>query len=199
MTQLIADRFLELHMGATIDCATAQQVDLAIDRAGDRAEQKRWAEVCAKSLADPRSRLIDFGFIGSDRRFVASALTVRPPIAQIETICHAVEWLEHSNHASPRLFVLSGGLSGLRLSLPRELRLRGFVSLNLEMLADSELRAAVSNSLDGRSVVLLHDEPCAGDVALGFLYLLSSRTRQSWGIFGRPKPAELVLSADAGW
>ena len=199
MTQLIADRFLELHMGATIDCATAQQVDLAIDRAGDRAEQKRWAEVCAKSLADPRSRLIDFGFIGSDRRFVASALTVRPPIAQIETICHAVEWLEHSNHASPRLFVLSGGLSGLRLSLPRELRLRGFVSLNLEMLADSELRAAVSNSLDGRSVVLLHDEPCAGDVALGFLYLLSSRTRQSWGIFGRPKPAELVLSADPGW
>src|SRR2546421_857249 len=149
MTHLIADRFLELQMGATIDCATAQEVDVAINRAGDRAEQQRWAEACATSLADPRSRLIDFGFIGSDRRFIASARTMRPPISeisQIETISHAVEWLEHFNHASPRLFVVSGVISGLRLALPRELRLRGFVPLHLEMFADTELRAAVSGS-----------------------------------------------------
>ena len=101
MMPLIADRFLELSTGSTIDCATAQEVDLAIDRAGDRAEQQRWTETCARSLVDPRSRIIDFGFIGSDRRFIASARTMRPPIAQIETVCHAVEWLEHSNHASP--------------------------------------------------------------------------------------------------
>lgn len=191
MTHLIADRFLELHMGATIDCATAQEVEVAIDRAGDRAEQQHWAETCARSLGDPRSRLIDFGFIGSDRRFVASARTLRPPISQIETAWHAVEWLEHSNHASPRLFVLSEGLRGLRLALPRELRLRGFVSVHLEMLADSGLRAAVSGSLAGRSVVLLHDAPCASDVALGFLHLLSSKARHAWGIVGRPRSAEL--------
>jgi transcriptional regulator with GAF, ATPase, and Fis domain/tetratricopeptide (TPR) repeat protein len=207
MTHLIADRFLELRMGATIDCATAQEVDVAITRAGDRAEQQRWAEACARSLADPRSRLIDFGFIGSDRRFIASARTIRPPISEIspiEIISHAVEWLEHSSPASPRLFVVSGVVSGLRLALPRELRLRGFVSLHLEMFADTELRAAVSGSLAGRSVVLLHDEPSGSDVALGFLHLLSSKTRHSWGIVGRPKCAErpalwLSSQADPGW
>src|SRR5205085_9249305 len=101
---------------------TAREVDLAIDRAGDRVDQQRWGEACARSLADPRSRLIDFGFIGSDRRFIASGRSVRPPISHIDDISHVMEWLEHANHSSPRLLVLPAGSSGLSLALPRELR-----------------------------------------------------------------------------
>jgi transcriptional regulator with AAA-type ATPase domain len=182
MTHLIGDRFLPLS-SRTIDCATGQDVDVTIHRAGERADQQRWGESCAKRLADPGSRLIDYGFIGSDRRFEASTQARRAPIVETDTTSHAVEWLEHTHHASPRIFVMPAA-GALSIALPRDLRVRGFVSVHLAMLDDSHVMPALASALSGRSVVLLHAEPSSSKVALGFLQLLSWHARHSWAIVG---------------
>jgi two-component system response regulator HydG len=196
MAQLIADRFLELHPDVTIDCATTERVDLVIDRAGARPDQQSWAEACAKSLADARSRLVDFGFIGCDRRFTASLRKSRAPFHHSDTIRHAIEWLEHTNPASSGIFQITyEALSG---ALPRELRVRGFIPVNLAMFDDLDTLAALSGALSGRSVVVLQDEPRSARLALGFLRLLAVKTRGSWAIVGAPRFGTLASRADRG-
>jgi transcriptional regulator with GAF, ATPase, and Fis domain len=184
MTHLIADRYLRLS-SRTIDCATAQIVDVTIERAGERTEQERWGESCAKRLADSRSRLIDYGFIASDRRFEASTRVTRAPLTPGDTTSHAMEWLEHTHQASPRIFVIPAA-AALSIALPRELRLRGFIPVHLTLLEDRNLLSVMASALSGRSVVLLHPQPSSPTVALGFLQLLSSKARHSWAILGSP-------------
>ncbi len=194
MAQLIADRFLALQTGVTIDCATTERVDLVIDRAGARSDQRSWAEACAKSLADADSRLIDFGCIGGDRRFTASFRKSRAPFRHSDSIPHAIEWLEHANPASSGIFrITHEALSG---ALPRELRVRGFIPLNLEMFDDLDTAGALSGALLGRSVVVLQDEPSSARLAQGFLKLLAMKTRGSWAIVGAPRFGALASRAD---
>ncbi|MSO56153.1 MAG: hypothetical protein EXQ55_04425 [Acidobacteria bacterium] len=76
MATLIADRFL--CDAGIVDLATGEFVDLRIEHAGTRADQQLWSEACARALDDRRAPLIDFGFIGRDRRFEARRLTPPP-------------------------------------------------------------------------------------------------------------------------
>lgn len=162
----------------------------------------------------PRT-LIDFGLVGRDRRFEAyrgaqsnaphepteNSLLSRPTCVQ------AMEWLEEASAPSPRILYLAGG-PGSAISwlerLAREIRLLGFVPLNVAMLKPwRHARQEVRRWLSGRSVVLLDDRVQATDGAqlcCAFLTLGCASTRQASAIVNvnvgaREEPCPLVASA----
>ncbi|MCM3880742.1 MAG: sigma-54 dependent transcriptional regulator [Vicinamibacterales bacterium] len=182
MAQLIADRFLQLSPGSIVDCATGEPVHLSIEPSGSRTAQQAWSEACANLLTDPLSRLIDFGFIGRDRRFEAASANPRPPLRHAETYVHAMEWLEHASQWSPRILRVEQGAQFLALA--REMRLRGFIPVGLSSMGEGDVAAALLPTLSRRSVVLLEPEPSLGDLALGFLKLHSARPRVSFAVVG---------------
>jgi two-component system response regulator HydG len=163
MFTLIADRFVcnspsegsSTAQGfslAALDLATGDRVRLRIAAAQSRADQQAWVESCARAYG--AGTLVDFGFIGTDRRFEAVSLIngrrgphVSSPPATV------LDWIDNYKPSSTRILRLS------ELPDARDLRLRGFVPIRLSLLHDSSL-SRVWAILGGRSVVLL-DSCCA--------------------------------------
>jgi transcriptional regulator with AAA-type ATPase domain len=144
---------------AATDLATGHPVRLRIGKAGDRAEQQAWTEDCARKLGDCGARLIDFGFIGRDRRFEATGRRSDGDRAPVTT--QAIEWLEASKPASARVLHLED------LPDARELRLRGFVPVKLSLLNRDRFARVLWPLLAGRSVALLDDPGCRAGAGPG--------------------------------
>jgi hypothetical protein len=72
--ELVADRFLVRGSDVVVDLATGRRVALTIETGGNAAEQARWAIRCQvlHGLRHPLlAQLVDFGALGSSRRFEA--------------------------------------------------------------------------------------------------------------------------------
>lgn len=165
-----------------LDLATGERVALRIDPAGVRADQQALVEACTRAHAE--SRLVDFGFIGKDRRFEATA---RGPhtsgVCPTPSPAHVMDWLECSTAGSSRLLALT--------SLPdaREIRLRGFVPLSLAWMSDAA-GSAVLSLIEGRSIILLDDSPLTSRLALALLKLRRAKAGDVCALPGDPwRPA----------
>src|SRR5262245_45292319 len=72
--RLVADRFVEDDDGRVMDLSTGERVVLTIDAAGNMSAQRRWAVRCDALQKLHHRRivpLVDFGAIGTSRRFEA--------------------------------------------------------------------------------------------------------------------------------
>ncbi|HKY20910.1 MAG TPA: sigma-54 dependent transcriptional regulator [Vicinamibacterales bacterium] len=162
---------------AGVDLATGDRVRLRIEPAGDRCDQQAWTETCTGAHRD--GLLVDFGFIGRNRRFEAAALVPRDPRCYASPPPdHVMDWLGSRRAASPRILSLS--------SLPdgRALRLRGFVPLGLSLLgedADPDLLQLIQ----GRSIVLLAASSQASSLSLALLKLRRANVRETWALSQR--------------
>ena len=197
MVALIADRFLcesgtdtPRSVGAlrAIDTATGEIVDLRIEHAGSRAEQQGWIEMSAKMLDDPHAALIDFGFIGADRRFEARCLAARHPKPQTLPMTYVVEWLESTGPASTNILRLSDYRAVHSRVMTRDIRVRGFIPLRASLLENDPVGLHLSRSLTGRSVALLEEGNAGAPLALAFLKLSSAGAREAWAITGLASP-----------
>ena len=192
MVALFADRFVYREIShssggdgvvsvAALDLATNGDVRLRISTAGSRAEQAVWMETCVKAHA--RGELIDYGFIGKDRRFEAT------PLGEVNTLAprqpaptHLLEWLEGEHPGSPRILRVP------HLPDPHEIRARGFVTIQVARLNDPTLMT-LWPLLRGRSVALL-DHVCDPE-ALGLALLKLRRA-------GAHNASGLMLQAASG-
>ena len=185
---LFADRFVRRGGHRATDLATGEQVCLRVTDAGARQEQGDWTDTRARSLGAGRSRvLIDFGFVGRDRRFEAyraadkaqracsgGATPLKPAASQV------VEWIETGMSASKVLRVVADGAYSRQWveALAREVRLRGFVPVCASMLT---FHQELSNLLAGRSVVLFDPRGGVGNdgsaLCLSILHLLEAKAR----------------------
>jgi DNA-binding NtrC family response regulator/tetratricopeptide (TPR) repeat protein len=183
MARLLVDRFVCSEavppiagQGAinAVDTATGERVALRISPAGTHVEQQRWVERCASVSGeiDPECALIDFGFIGVDRRFEAigrradaSLAAPDPPLPSV------MEWLEEVKPSSARILHLAAFPNA------RELRLRGFIPVKLSLLQGGQLAREILRLTTGRSVALLADRPDPAGLSLAFLRLLRTQAR----------------------
>src|SRR5439155_5452435 len=187
MVTLVADRFLRLAEDRTIDLATGDGVELRIGRAEDRASQQTWISACATTVGVVKAHmLIDFGLLGPDRRFEAYR---KPPVMQRLQVAlanfemvrrmvdQALDWLEQSSADSTRILYGTGSGSDRLEQVARELRLRGFIPLNVSLIANSQadggrplrpdrsLQRDLCRLLSGRAVVLLEERSDDGSGA----------------------------------
>jgi len=100
--RLVVDRFIEDDDGRVMDLATGERVVLTIDAAGDTSAQRRWAVRC-DGLQKLHHRkivpLVDFGAVGTSRRF--EAWRCGPPWAGASEEAHkAAEIVRRFFHAS---------------------------------------------------------------------------------------------------
>ena len=165
MATLIADRFLRLDEQRTIDVATGHAVVVNISPAERRAGQQVWTDACARLLGVPKARtLIDFGLVHSNERFEAYrparlrlSRGARAPVAiGRHAVAQTVEWLEEAGACSPRILYVNGGHRGWLEGLAREVRLRGFIPLNILLLADIGISKCLP-LVSGRAVALLDE------------------------------------------
>ena len=186
MSMLVADRFL-CRMGraprgrqlspatlvpgvslAAIDLATGERVRLRIDEAGTHADQQAWVESCARARHD--GPLVDFGFIFKDRRFEAMSTSRRnalpPPVP-----APLADWLEAGRPSSARILYLPD------LPDARDLRLRGFVPIDLCLLSEAS-RVEIGPLVAGRSIVLLDSRCAPSHLALALLKLRRAHVRE---------------------
>jgi transcriptional regulator with AAA-type ATPase domain len=187
MSTLIADRFLyRMHAFAVggktaLDLATGDLVRLRVEPAGTRREQQAWSDACARAHAE--GRLVDFGFIGSEKRFEASALKRVP----LQRTCRAVgegvlQWLEHMRPSSARIVYVS------ELPDARDLRLRGFVPCQVSLVEDGAAWDDIAMALADRSIVLLDPQAEPFRIAMAFLRLRQVTAREVCGVVTR-KPS----------
>jgi DNA-binding NtrC family response regulator len=200
MLELFAGRFVCKTCGAllsetqstrstvALDLATGTQVRLTIDTAGDRAAQQSWVEACARRYG-ARS-ICDYGFIGRTSRFEANPLYVTAALPEAHTAASVFEWLESGHRASSRI------LPVLRLPDARELRLRGFVAIQLHLLRQVSL-AAVWRHLRGHSIVLLDSTNQSGHLALAFLQVRHYGVRDAYAFVQRAtRPVAMLKAAE---
>ena len=144
-----------------LDLATGERVRLRIESAGARAEQQAWVESCARRYDD--GAIVDFGFIGTERRFHAIPETGnRAHVGGRAIAASVLDWLDGEKPAS------SGILRVAKLPDARALRLRGFVALSLSLFDEPSL-SDVWPLLQGQSVVILSAGRRRPSLALAFL------------------------------
>jgi len=185
MASLTADRFLCERNVATLDLATGRLVQLCTEEAGTRAEQQAWVEASARAHSD--GRLLDFGFLGEDRRFeVRPSGGCRVPAAVASAA--VLDWLEHDDASS------TGVLHVPAIPDAREMRLRGFVPVNGALLSD-KLVSTLCPWIEGRSIVVL-TRPTAG-LALVLLRLRRANVREIRVLIERPGPVVRLVGRAA--
>ena len=202
MLTLIADRFLRLAHDRTIDLATAEVVVVRVDPAQDRSAQQTWCEACAARLGvGAPETLIDFGLLGCNERFEAyrpAMLQSRPgTMAEIaiarQAVDRAVEWLDEPAAHSPRILCARGGGPGLFERLAREIRLRGFIPVNVSLLPRGGGRVHGGIRLEpdhwplfsARAVVLLDQDRKTVErtsLSLAFITLAMANAREAAAI-----------------
>ena len=202
MLTLIADRFVsDLGRGvslaversiAGLDLASGDRVRLRIDAAGPRAEQQVWVEACTRKYSD--GALVDFGFLGTNRRFEATSLINRCRGAHISAPSATVlEWLESRRPSSFGILYLP------ELPDARELRVKGFIPLSLSLLGESSL-SALWLSMEGHSVVLLDACSSPARLALAVLKLRRINVRETCAVSAKFRKVgrEVVVNAAEG-
>ena len=214
MVTLLADRFLHLAEDRTIDLATAKDIELRIDEAEDRASQQIWSDACASAIGVVKPRmLIDFGLLGPDKRFEAyrkPAVThLRGPVAHFEMhrgiVDQALDWLEQSNADSARILYGTGSDSHQLEQLARGIRLRGFIPLNMSLIANNEsdggrpvrpdqnLQRDLRGLLSGRAIVLLEersDDESAAALSSAFINLAITGVSEAAAIVHGPSHSQ---------
>ncbi len=173
-----------------LDLATGQHGRLRLDPAGSRRDQQAWVESCTRAHSD--GTLEDFGFVGEESRFEATAqvdacsrsLSFTEPTA-------VVEWLESPRPSSTRILRLRDHPD------PRELRLHGFVPVALPLLADREL-TNVWPLLEGRSVVLLDVGSAPAHLSLALLKLRRANVREVYALSRPVDAARTIENAAEG-
>jgi hypothetical protein len=132
---------------AALDLATGQRVRIQIAAAGSRSEQQAWIERCARSHAE--GSLLDYGFVGKDRRFEASASQSPSTTASVLPAPRWVsEWLDRRAPSSSGLLRVPAAID------VRALRMLGFVPVLLPLLRDRSMQSTW-RVLQGRSIALL--------------------------------------------
>jgi len=162
-----------------LDLATGERVRMHVGAAQSRTDQA-WVESCTRAYA--AGTLLDFGFIGRDRRFEATSVvnSRRGPHA-CSPSATVLDWVEGYRPSSSRILQLP------QLPDARELRLRGFVPIRVSLLSDSSL-SGVWSILEGRSVVLL-DSGCGPRLALAVLKLRCVQVRDTCALSRRSETA----------
>jgi DNA-binding NtrC family response regulator len=187
MAILVADRFLCTdRTSPAVDLATGDRVDLRIAQSGTRPEQQRWTDACSEAFADVRATLIDFGFIGSTRRFEAHSPPVRNASLSRPAIQEMIEWLDHDDPASAGILYRSDAGEQV-LPLASEIRSSGFVPLNRSLVEHARLGRDIALAVAGRSVVLLDGQPHEPLLSLAFLALLGAKARDTRAIVILPE------------
>src|SRR5918993_591715 len=93
---LVDDALLQSQSGdgdeemSALDLASGAEARLSIAPAGDRAEQQLWSQACAEKHAS--GVLLDFGFVGRDSRFEASASIGFGPPVSVSNAAHVIDW-----------------------------------------------------------------------------------------------------------
>ena len=170
MASLIADRFLSRAHG-TLDLATGDSVQLLVSGAGTAADQRIWIDECARAYA--AAALVDFGFIGTKRRFEAKPLTRRPVRAPLgRGVGLLDDWLERPKPSSSRV------LSVEELPDPRDLRLRGFLPIHLSVLENLEVFSELGPLITGRSIAIFESGNYRASLALALLRLVAHKPRE---------------------
>src|SRR5262245_57555088 len=178
MMQLVADRFLQLDSGEVLDCSTGSPVTIAIDRSGSRSDQQQWVEACAARLADPAERLIDFGFLGADKRFEVSSHRPRAAMRVSDESASVVEWLEHCGASSSCILRVA---DSCRFDvLARDLRLQGFIPIDLTLFAADV--PGLAGAISGRSIIILQNGCATVPLSLAFQRAWSWSARNIWAI-----------------
>ena len=169
MVTLIADRFVSDRKSSVaegfsieaLDLATGERVRLQIESAGTRQDQQEWVELCTRKYAN--RVLVDFGFIGTDRRFEASSQIMRRDSdRRLPRSGTALDWLESRGPSS------SGILRVPDLPDCRDLRLKGFIPVSLSLLEERS-RPDVWPMMTGQSVVMLDTCGTPSTLAMAFL------------------------------
>ncbi len=164
----IADRFVcfsrpakDGHYLQALDLATGERVHLRIETAGSRNDQQEWMESCTRRYAD--GALMDFGFIGTDRRFEAT-LPIRRGGSDHRSSPSArtLDWLDSRTPFS------SGILRVADIPDPRDLRLKGFIPVSLLLFGQPSL-SGVWPLMKEQSVVLLDTGGSESQLAMAFL------------------------------
>jgi DNA-binding NtrC family response regulator len=218
MLTLIADRFLRLAHERTIDLATAEVVIVRVDPAQDRSAQHTWTERCAARLgvAAPET-LIDFGLLGCDERFEAyrpamiesRQRTMASVAIARQVVGQAVEWLEKAAPCSPRILCARGAGLGWLEELAREIRLRGFIPVNVSLLPSGGGRSRGGIRLQpdhwplfsARAIVLLdrcHEAVERASLSLAFITLMTANAREMAAIVRVPSNGKTELCLHSG-
>ena len=214
MATLLADRLLHLAEDRTIDLATAKDIELRIDEAEDRASQQIWSDACASAIGVVKPRmLIDFGLLGPDKRFEAyrkpAMMHLGGPVANFEMLRgildQALDWLEQSNADSARILYGTGSDSHQLEQLARGIRLRGFIPLNMSLIANNEsdggrpvrpdqnLQRDLRGLLSGRAIVLLEersDDESAAALSSAFINLAITGVSEAAAIVHGPSHSQ---------
>ncbi|HEV3217819.1 MAG TPA: sigma-54 dependent transcriptional regulator [Vicinamibacterales bacterium] len=214
MLTLIADRFLRLADERTIDLATAERVIVRVEPAQCRAAQQEWSSARAAQLgvAAPAT-LIDFGLLGCGERFEAYRAatqesqqgTAAEAAVARQAVGQAVEWLDQAQPYSPRILCARGAGVGWLEQLAREIRLRGFISVNVSLLpgggrSDASIRLQPEHwpLLSARAIVLLDhrdDGLESASLSLAFITLATANVHEAAAIVrvGSSGKTELCL------
>ncbi|MCC7417810.1 MAG: sigma-54-dependent Fis family transcriptional regulator [Acidobacteria bacterium] len=156
---IVASRFALVDGRGSIDLATGLPVRLVVTAVGDRGEQARWADGCESRRRTPGSvpRLIDYGRLGSTRRFEAWSAdsSAGGKIGAGRRAVSAIEELfDRLDDCRPRVVALVGGSPADRaeaiLELARLARAAGLVPVALRLLTDA-LRTAIG----GQTMLLI--------------------------------------------
>jgi DNA-binding NtrC family response regulator len=175
MAVLIADRFLcradltsasrgfPCAVLSTIDLATGAEVRLKIGTTGSRQNRRAWLEVCARAYGE--GALVDFGFIGTTRRFeaIGGRSPHRSPVPDESP--NLRDWLEHPHPASPRILQVRDLPDG------RDLRLNGWIPCHTSVLFHKGLAGDLRMTLGGRSVAVLDAAEQSPHLVLALLRL----------------------------
>jgi DNA-binding NtrC family response regulator len=173
MLTLIADRFLwrrdaphpdRVGFLAALDLATGEPVRVRIREAGTHVDQEAWVASCTRAY--DHGTLVDFGFIGADRRFEATSAKGRRCRRVSASPASVIDWLEHPRPSSGRHLKLP------RLPDPRDLRASGFVPIDISVVTGS-MSADVLPLIEGRSVVLF--DPSGNSCQLALVFLKAGR------------------------
>lgn len=206
MAELLADRFLILDENVSIDLAFGHRVTIRISEQPVRLEQQRWVERCSSTLALGRphhAQLIDYGLLGTTRRFEAyrrighpnaAAAVGTPPGPGMTSAFRSevgliVDWIETTQRPSGILYLTASvhsNVTAVLQSVAREARLRGFIPLNAATLVSGggALEKEVKTFIAGRHLLLFDDRTqarrvVADDLAQALMTLDASANRNT--------------------
>ena len=184
--RLVVDRFVEDDDGRVVDLATGERVVLTIEAAGDMPAQRRWAVRCDALQKLQQRRivpLVDFGAIGTSRRFEAWRCGPPWPGAREEG--------QNASDVARRFFLASGLTAGTE-SLDRVRAGPGGAAVLPDSSAgyacETQAAAPADIPLDARAIASI-DRPAVASLAEMFHASSGSRPHIAalWGPLGSGK------------
>jgi DNA-binding NtrC family response regulator len=130
--------------------------------------------------------LLDFGFIGTDRRFEATSRSKNSECEGFSPVANnMLDWLQSQKPSSFGILRVS------KWPAPRDLRLNGFVPCRTSLFVEAAL-SEVWCLLEGQSVVLLHCGSSAAHLPLALLKARCCQVREIFAVWVRPKTDTIV-------